>query len=167
MDEARECSVWLQPDDAARGQFAALIHALAAEFDAPVFEPHITLFAGAGRSPPLRTIAADLSSLELTTDGTAHTPQLFKTVFARIVSSQALRALAARSAASGPNSYVFEPHLSLIYKVLPERTRAQVADKIALPAAFSCDAVCLVVPSGAGWEDVGGWQIVEKLRLGA
>lgn len=169
MDEAREFSVWLLPDRAARGQFASLIQALAAEFGAPVFEPHITLFVGTGRSPALSQIIAGTPSLSVRTEGTGNTPQLFKTVFARIQPSPALSRLAARAAELGesPSSYAFEPHLSLIYKTLPEEARLQLAGRIALPAAFSCDAVCLVRPSGAGWEDVGRWQIRQVLRLGA
>lgn len=165
----REYSVWLLPDQPAHSQFSALIQALAAEFGAPVFEPHITLFVGSGRLPALHQIVRGASHAHVHTAGVGDSPQLFKTVFARIQPSAALSWLAARAAelSDPPRDYVFEPHLSLIYKTLPAQTRAQIAAKVELPAAFSCDAVCLVVPSAAGWEDVGGWQIVDSRRLGA
>jgi hypothetical protein len=46
MMETREriITYWLCPAEPARSHFAELIDNLAARFDAPVFEPHVTLY---------------------------------------------------------------------------------------------------------------------------
>ena len=37
---------WLTPAEPARSFFASTIAELAARFDAPIFEPHVTIYAG-------------------------------------------------------------------------------------------------------------------------
>lgn len=41
---------WLLPDESASRYFSVLIHELAAKFDAPIFDPHVTIYAGGEES---------------------------------------------------------------------------------------------------------------------
>jgi hypothetical protein len=41
-----EYSFWLMPSEPLRKQLCAVIRALASEFDAPRFDPHVTIYHG-------------------------------------------------------------------------------------------------------------------------
>ena len=46
VDEGNKFAFWLSPERHAREAFDAIIHQLAKQFDAPVFDAHVTLFGG-------------------------------------------------------------------------------------------------------------------------
>ena len=96
-----------------------------------------------------------------------HSDQLFKTAFLQMASSAALLALqrSVLAALHEPDDYAFDPHLSLIYKVLPEAARVQLAREFDAPATFLCDSLSVVVPSPGGWADVAGWQVQHSVSL--
>lgn len=166
-----ELGIWLLPAEPARSELAERIRELARQYDAPVFDPHITLYSGASEpfdaEAVLERVIAGLPALRVRTRGTAQTPQLFKTAFVQFERSPALNELAARAQSALPfkSDYTFDPHLSLIYKRLPEAVRADIARGYEPPAEIACEAVCVVVPGAGGWEDVASWQRLATRQL--
>jgi putative hydrolase of the HAD superfamily len=158
-------SIWLVPAEPARSLLEQRIDELARRYDAPRFLPHITLFAGTTTGVEWRDrlarAAHGIPACSVQVIGVGHSDQLFKTAFLQIATSATLSALQRRVAAAlgAADGYLFEPHLSLVYKTLSEATRADLAREIDAPATFVCDALSVVLPSDIGWPDVAGWQV--------
>jgi 2'-5' RNA ligase len=163
---------WLLPAKPKRELFCDVIRILRKQFGAPKFEPHLTLFV-AGKNPEsqrkiLRQIKA--RSIRLNVRGVAFSPKFTKTLFVRFKSSPALRKLAADlgHAAKSAARIPADPHVSLLYKKIPQRVKKELAKVIKLPfrnARFdSIAAVRLTLPVRTG-ADVAMWKIVARRRL--
>jgi putative hydrolase of the HAD superfamily len=164
-------SIWLVPAEPERAALAQLIDELARRYGAPRFAPHITLFAGSTARADWREVVAqavqDSAALPTQVLEVGHSDQLFKTVYLQMASSAALLALQrnVRAALPDADEYAFDPHLSLIYKLLPEAARVELARELDAPPMILCDALSVVIPSSAGWADVAGWQLQDSMPL--
>lgn len=163
---------WLLPAKPKRELFCEVIRILRKQFGAPNFEPHLTLFVTRKRPESPRKILRRLEarSIRLNVRGVAFSPQFTKTLFIRFRSSPALRKLAAdlgraaKSAAKMPA----DPHVSLLYKKIPQRAKKELAKVIRLPfrnARFdSIAAVRLTLPVRTG-ADVAKWKVIARRSL--
>jgi 2'-5' RNA ligase len=131
---------WLSPERHAREAFDAIIHQLAKQFDAPVFDPHVTLFGGDMDSDAARALFRELARtrapVELEVAGIEWSENYTKTLYVQFRPSAQATALseAVRTAMGGGDGYEFNPHLSLLYKDLPEETKRAAAATVRLPA---------------------------------
>src|SRR5437764_1514854 len=158
---------WLLPAKPQRGLFCSVIRILGRGFNAPDFEPHLTLFvAGNDEAPPnkvLQQIRARPIRLDLR--GVAHSSSFTKTLFVRLKSNPALRKLVADlgRAAKVPAKSPTDPHVSLLYKKIPKSSKKDLAAVIKLPFSSvlfdSIAAVRLIVPVRTG-TDVAKWKVV-------
>jgi 2'-5' RNA ligase len=159
---------WLVPAPRDHARLRCMIDALAGEFDAPPFEPHVTLHVGRGVSAdveaPLRKIAASIRPFELTAAATGHGENRFKAVFVEFEQDPRPAALheALHDAMASPAEYCLSPHLSLIYQVLPEPTRRNLAIRnTLLGERIAFDHLAAVRPgrSDDSWDDVLGLDV--------
>jgi 2'-5' RNA ligase len=118
--------VWLLPGPRERKFFQAIISRLAAEFDAPVFQPHLTLGAfRAGSALP-----SSIETISLAPIGVFSESIFTKTLFIRFDFTDSLRKLRASLGLGGRR---YDPHLSLLYSRLPPRKKRDLAKSISLP----------------------------------
>jgi len=163
---------WLIPAEPERELFREIIRILAHQFNAPLFEPHLTLFA----TPPdqeapkavLPEIKAKLVRLKIRK--ISFSPEFTKTLFIRFDSSRALDELvidlakAVGSRAKAPA----DPHLSLLYKKMPAAAKKQLASTIKLPfheVAFDSIAAVSSVSPAKTAADVETWRVTATLVL--
>lgn len=140
---------WLLPEEKSRAHFATIIGELSTRFDAPMFEPHLTLLVtpATARAPEevLREIASPQIALSL--DGISEGERFTKTLFVRFQKSAALQELAdaiARASETTPQP-IADPHVSLLYAHVDAPTRHALADTITLPFREVCfDALCVM-----------------------
>ena len=167
---------WLIPAEPARSFFQAMIKDLAQQHDAPVFEPHVTVFVGANRvgaaERALSQVARDWYPTKLKTLGIAHSDEFIKTLFVRFAPNKRLRQIneTIRDAAQDPSRYELEPHLSLLYKMMPAALRREVAASISVPySEVSFDAIKAVrcVSPTQSRADVEVWRVVASAELSA
>ena len=166
---SRPIGFWLVPARASHSHFASIIDGLAREFDAPPFEPHVTLYVGEQGAEDdiealLAAVAASMGPITLTARTTGHSDALFKTLFVEFdaderphILCRTLRAGLARAV-----DYRLQPHLSLIYKVLPEALRRGLAARHDFQGRrIVFDEVAAVRPAGADrhWMDIRGWDV--------
>ncbi len=159
---------WLLPAAPACEFFRETVRRLAAQCDAPLFEPHLTLGLGHDSGGEAdRTLARiTLRPVELRVAGVAFTSKFTKTLFVRFDSSRPLLKL--RDSLGVERDKTFEPHLSLLYKKLPKARQARLAADIQLPfATVTFDIVAatrcrLPVATAA---DVAVWKSVVTRRL--
>jgi 2'-5' RNA ligase len=163
---------WLLPAKPERELFCNIIRILDKGFNAPNFEPHLTLFfVSKDRFSPKKVLEQVRSRpIRLSARGMAFSPKFTKTLFLRLKSSPALRKLVAdlgratKSRANPPS----DPHVSLLYKKMPHAAKKELAAVMRLPfrtVVFdSIAAVRLTLPVRTG-RDVEKWKIVAKKSL--
>src|SRR5688572_7688796 len=124
---------WLIPAEPARSHFAAVISDLAARFDAPVFEPHMTVYGTKmgeeDGGAVLERVVADCGSYSLRISGVGYADEFTKTVFVKFHPKEALSRLSQnfQEASSIRDEYELHPHLSLIYKKMRPEKKVEIA----------------------------------------
>jgi 2'-5' RNA ligase len=165
---------WLIPSESAHSFFQALINDLARRYDAPVFEPHVTIHVGADRADAAEEALGDAARLFKLTGlrplGIDQSNEFIKTLFVPFAMSAELRRINyfIRGAANDSMPYELKPHLSLLYKKLAAASRRKLAASISVPlseVAFdTIRAVRCVSPTQSG-ADVESWQTVVTNKL--
>jgi Cyclic phosphodiesterase-like protein. len=160
---------WLIPAEPAHRFFQDLINDLARRYDAPVFEPHVTIYVGANSTDALETAlskaAQDCSQSCSKRSRSAIPMNLSKHSLSNSEPNTKLLQLnqVIRSAAQGSSDYDLKPHLSLLYKRMSAQTRRQLARSIEVPFSQvvfdSLKAVRCVSPTQSR-ADVEVWRVV-------
>jgi 2'-5' RNA ligase len=166
---------WLIPSGSAYSFFQGLIEDLARRYDAPVFEPHVTVHVGADDLKAVETalekISRDCNRIDLAPLDNSHSSEFIKTVFVQFDLDAKLRRLnqMIRSIAQDPLDYRLEPHLSLLYKTMSFRDRRFLAGSIEVPfqqVTFnSLKAVRCISPTQTRG-DVEAWRVLAEKELG-
>jgi hypothetical protein len=157
---------WLLPAEPARSFLADIISELAARFDAPIFAPHLTVFVTPENSRAPAEVLKEFGSLavDLPIFNVSFSAQYTKTLFIRFEKTHALQRLSSTiSELSGdPQQNLADPHLSLLYKHLPEETKRELADSIQLPFhQVTFDSICAMrcaSPTQSA-DDVRAWKL--------
>ncbi|MBV9619200.1 MAG: hypothetical protein JO201_08305 [Verrucomicrobia bacterium] len=163
---------WLLPANPERNLFCEVIRILRKEFRAPNFEPHLTLFVTTKDQPTPKKVLRQIRSrpIRLEVRDVAHSPKFTKTLFVRFKSSSVLRKLGTELGRAGGVSTKApsDPHVSLLYKKIPQRIKKELAAAIKLPVRNvrfdSIAAVRLTLPVRTS-ADVASWRVVASKKL--
>ncbi len=165
---------WLIPAEPAHRFFQRLIEDLARRYDAPLFEPHVTIHVGANypdaAEKTLSRTAREWQPIHLKAVRIGHSDEFIKTLFVQFAPNRKLRQLNAiiRNAAQDSSHYELKPHLSLIYKYMPVTARRELADSIKVPfpeVIFdSFKAIRCISPTRSR-ADVDAWRLVATKKL--
>jgi len=165
---------WLIPSEPAHSFFQQIINNLARHFDAPVFEPHMTIHVGADRADAAKNALGDAARecklIGLTPLGIDQSDEFTKTLFVDFPVSAELRNINGiiREAANDSSHYQLKPHLSLVYQNLAAPTRRELAASINVPLCEvtfdAIKAVRSVSPTESG-ADVEAWHVVAAASL--
>jgi len=165
---------WLIPSEPARSFFQQIINDFARRYDAPSFEPHVTVYVGADRTDAavkaLGKAAVECTLVRQTTLGIDQSDEFIKTLFVRFAMSAALQKIndVIRKATNDSWQYELKPHLSLLYKNLATATRTELAASITVPfseVSFdSFQAIRCVSPTRTN-ADVDAWQLIATTML--
>ena len=165
---------WLVPSEPAHSFFQRIINDFARQYDAPVFEPHVTVYVGADRADAaenaLEEAARKCKHTALTPAGIDQSDKFIKTLFVRFAMNAQLGKINGiiRHAANDSSQYELKPHLSLLYKNLPAATRSELAVSITVPfstiAFDSIQAIRCVSPTQTR-ADVEAWELMASRIL--
>jgi 2'-5' RNA ligase len=165
---------WLIPAEPAHSFFQRIINDLVRRYDAPVFEPHVTIHVGADRADAAKNALGDAARecklIGLTPLGIDQSDEFIKTLFVRFPVSAELRKIngVIRQAANDSSHYQLNPHLSLLYKNLAAANRRELPTSISVPLAEvtfdAIKAVRCVSPTKSG-ADVEAWHVVAAASL--
>jgi 2'-5' RNA ligase len=165
---------WLIPAEPARSFFQGVINDLGRQYDAPLFEPHVTVHVGLNRAAAAESAISQaarfckpikLKALEI-----GHSSEFIKTLFVQFTLNTELRHLneIIGNAAQHSSHYELKPHLSLLYKKMPAVARSELADSINVPFSQitfdSLEAVRCISPTQSR-ADVEGWRAVTTKKL--
>ena len=165
---------WLIPSESAHSFFQAIINDLARRYDAPVFEPHVTIYVGADRADGAEEALGNAARLfkltRLTPLGIDQSNEFIKTLFVQFAMSAELRKAndIIRDAANDSSQYELKPHLSLLYKNLAAATRHKLAASIKVSLSeVTFDAIKAVrcVSPTQSRADVEAWRVVAAISL--
>ena len=170
-----EFTLWLTPCEPLRSTLRSIIRRLAASLDAVEFEPHMTVYCGPSTNAEARAVAymvaKQFSPIELTADRLGHTECYTKTLFVQFQESAAAQQMfevAARGYTRQSN-YILNPHLSLLYKTLPEAKRRELCETIDVPMGdYGFDRIRMI-ETELPIEDAGPirrWRVVCDEALG-
>jgi 2'-5' RNA ligase len=171
-DEAKEIlTYWLIPAEPARSHFRSLIQDLAQRFDAPVFEPHVTLYVTEpGNENPADVLRETFRNIEpprLSIIAIKYSDEFTKTLFVEFQPDESLARLNGklRAASASRHKYRLNPHLSLIYKAMSSETKVQLANSLRIPSDDVRFDSAKAVISPARIEaraDVEAWRVVAE-----
>jgi 2'-5' RNA ligase len=158
---------WLIPANPERELFLELVRILAKQFGAPKFEPHLTLGRAKDRESARRVLRQiKAAPVRLRVRGIGCSSKFTKTLFVRFHSTKTLERLIA-DLGGNPKS-LRDPHVSLIYKKLPARTKRELALVIKLPSREvvfnSVKAMHCISPTETRAE-VEAWRTLASRRL--
>jgi Cyclic phosphodiesterase-like protein len=165
---------WLIPTEPARGFFQGVINDLARGYNAPVFEPHMTIYVGSEPVEAEEVIAKAVSGCQLVQAKVlkvCQSGEFVKTLFVQFALDGKLEHLNAiiHDAARDSSDYQLNPHLSLLYKTMSILARRELAHSIKVPFSEvtfeSIKAVRCVSPTRSR-ADVEAWRVVAAKSLG-
>ena len=171
----RRFALWLVPAEPVRAELAAIIRRFAKQYDAPIFDPHVTVYGGCFTGADamcelLDAVVTNVPPVTLTVTKLDWTAEFFKTLFIAFEHNDELANLSEqmRRGLSRPAPYGLQPHLSLLYKQMPtDQKRRIIADLGPLPSRIACDETRIVSPANptAAWRDVSGWRTITTQSL--
>jgi 2'-5' RNA ligase len=167
---------WLIPTEPARSFFQSVINDFAQRYNAPVFEPHVTIHVGAncadGVEEGLSKAAQGCGPIALRALEVSGSSEFIKTLFVQFAVTTQLQELkqSIRTAVQDLSDYRLNPHLSLLYKTMSIRDRRLLTHSIEVPFAEvtfdSLKAVRCVSPTKSR-ADVEAWRVVTEKPLAA
>ena len=163
---------WLTPASAERALFKDIISILSKQFDAPNFDPHLTLLATTEEQQSPEHVLQSLNArpVSLAVLDVAFSAEFRKTLFVRFKSNRLLEDLVVdlAGAARSPVKQLVDPHVSLLYKSLSPEVQKELARTINLPLQeVTFDSIMAVrsvspVTNGA---DVEAWKVLAQKSL--
>ena len=165
---------WLVPSEPAHSFFQRVISDLARRYDAPAFEPHVTIHVGADRANAakhaLGAAARHCKLMRLTPLRLDQSNEFIKTLFVQFAMNAELQQMNGiiRQAANDLSKYEVKPHLSLLYKNLAATTRRELTASIEVPLSeVTFDAIKVVrcVSPTQTRLDVEAWRALAKKEL--
>lgn len=162
---------WLIPTEPACSYFQNVINDLAQRYDAPVFEPHVTIHVGANYRDAVDEVlskaAQGCERIALQALKVGSSSEFIKTLFVQFCVTTQLQQLNQniRVAAQDSSDYKLNPHLSLLYKRMSIQDRRLLAHSLEVPFAEvtfdSLKAVRCISPTKSR-ADVEAWRVLAK-----
>jgi 2'-5' RNA ligase len=163
---------WLIPAKDKRELFCEIIRIFYKQFNAPNFDPHLTVLVTTNKQSPPKKVLKQITGrpIRLKVRGNGFSSKFTKTLFVRFTSSPALRKFTVdlARAAQVRAKPLKDPHISLLYKKYPASVKADLAKTIRLPfreVVFdSILAVRMTLPV-RNRKDVEAWRVIAKKSL--
>ena len=176
MSRRTVIAYWLVPAEPTQSFFQGVINDLARRYDAPIFEPHVTVHVGLNRADVAESgiseAARTCKLIKLKALEIGHSSEFIKTLFVQFALNPELRQLneIIRDAAQDSPYYELKPHLSLLYMKMPAPARRQLADSIKVPfweVTFDALRAVRCVSPTRTRADVEAWRVVATTELSA
>lgn len=165
---------WLIPTEPAYCSLQGIINDLAGRYDAPVFEPHMTIHVGADRANAASRALGDAvhkcTRIRLNPSRIDQSEEFTKTAFVEFAMTTQLRQLneVIRNATNDSRQYELKPHLSLLYKKMAAETRRDLAASIKVPlreVTFGAIKAVRCISPTQSRDDVETWRVIEAVSL--
>lgn len=162
-------SIWLIPPEPLYSQIKSVIDGLAAKYQGPVFEPHMTLQSiSQGEftkvEAKLREFSKQIDSLKLSLGPVSFSTTYFQSVFIRVNSTAKLMQLNLDvKKLFNEDNTVFMSHISLLYGEHDMATRERAANTVSLPETEFVVKNFVIIPATINPND---WKHLATIPLG-
>ena len=163
-------SIWLIPAPKDAQYIQAIINNLAATYEAPVFDSHCTLYSptdlpAAELKQILEQSANNMKSFYVKKAAISHTENIWKTIFIELLRSPELEQLQQAVISQFPNGqpYEFLPHISLLYKEIPDKKKEDIIRNLQVKNSFKMDKIAAVRTG----PNVNNWATVVEIPFHA
>ena len=163
-------SIWLIPAFEDVQYLQAIINNLAATYQAPVFSPHCTLYSptdlpAARVKKILERSVKNMKSFYVKKATISHTENIWKTIFIELLKSPELEQLQQAVINQLPNGqpYEFLPHISLLYKEMPDKKKDIIIRNLQVKNSFKMDKIA-AMRTGS---NVDNWATVVEIPFHA
>ena len=152
-------------------RLAGVIADLSTRYDGPAFDPHLTLLGKLeGEQESLvdrtRQFARTLQPFEVRLKEPGYESSYFRCLLLPVEPSQTLLAAHQRATQifDAQPASAFDPHVSLLYGLFPERVKRKIITALPpdLPSSFPLSRFQLIRAASTNPQD---WQVVETLDL--
>jgi|TARA_B100000470_G_C19775296_1_gene385026 hypothetical protein len=151
-------SIWLLPSESDQSYLSPTIQSLGQKYEAPVFDPHCTIFSPITDPESARTIIDQLNfkPFEVTLSGLNQSDNIWKTVFINLETNPHLILLNYLFAQAFEEAYDFQPHISLIYKKLTTDDRKEIIRNLPQIKSLLFGSISIVNTTGSvtDWENI-------------
>ena len=156
-------SIWLIPAREDAQYIQVIIDNLSINYQAPVFSPHCTLYSPidlpkAELKKILEQSAKNMKSFYVKNIMISHTEDLWKTIFIELLRSSELEQLQQEviSQFQVEKPYKFSPHISLLYKEIPDKIKEDIIRNLQVKNSFKMDKIAAAQtgPNVDNWKKV-------------
>ena len=144
-------SIWLIPAREDAQYIQVIIDNLSINYQAPVFSPHCTLYSPidlpkAELKKILERSAKNMKSFYVKKTMISHTEDIWKTIFIELLRSSELEQLqqAVIRQFHVEHPYDFSPHISLLYKELPDKKKENIIRNLQVKNSFKMNKIAAV-----------------------
>lgn len=163
-------ALWLKPENEVYDVLENIISRLAETYDAPYFEPHITVAGSIPLSAEaivemMHHVRLQCEPMTLHLTETAVEDNYFRSLYVHIAPNEALLALRERCLTELRLEHKpYIPHVSLLYKKLEESEKQKILEQVGsrFDLVFSPSSLYLMQTEGP----VGQWKEVARVSLG-
>ena len=163
-------SIWLIPAPADAQYLQGIINNLAATYQAPVFNTHCTLYSPTDLpaleiKKILEQSANNMESFYVKKATISHTENIWKTIFIELLKSPELEQLQQAVISQFPKGqpYEFLPHISLIYKEIPDKKKEDIIRNLQVKNSFKMDKIAAMRTG----PNVDNWATVVEIPFHA
>ncbi len=167
-------SVWLVPSRKDEIYLSGVIKKLSAEYNDPIFIPHLTLLGGTKLSfddlkSAVDEVFENKKPFTIKQTGLNQSEHFFKTVFIEFELNNTLKNLFLELSRKTDNIALetFKPHISLIYKLITRNEKTRIIKNLEVKDSFTIDHVFIVAPKkgDADFLNIESWRILYKKTL--
>ena len=163
-------SIWLIPAPAAAQYLQGIINNLAATYQAPVFNTHCTLYSPTALpaleiKKILEKSANNMESFYVKKATISHTENIWKTIFIELLCSPELEQLQQAVISQFPKAqpYEFLPHISLLYKEIPDKKKEDIIRNLQVKNSFKMDKIAAMQTG----PNVDNWATIVEIPFHA
>ncbi len=161
-------AIWLTFSKNDRNYLKKIIDEISYKYNAPKFEPHITVYGLVDSEMSLidniaKEVILNCNSFVVRKSKILQSEELWKTVYIELKMNNQLELIHKnlKKHFEKISKYEFNPHISLIYKILPLEEKIKIINELDIKSEFIIDK--LVVQKF--FPDIEKWKIVKKYDL--
>ena len=142
-----------------------IINKLSKKYNSDSFKPHITVYGLVDIeldkiSKICQNISTEFQSFDVQFSNILYSDDFWKTLFVNLKSNRIMIEIFENFCKNikKPENYIFEPHISLIYKKMPNDKKQKIIENLELKKQFRIKGISILHYS----EKIENWNIVKK-----
>ena len=160
-------AVWLVPQDNDKEYLQKIVNDLGEKYNAPLFVPHLTILGDTlielkDLKQAIDKAFENIKPITIKKTQISQSNIFFKTVFIELEENEMLASVFENLKNNLPEKtdYVFKPHISLLYKIMPEEEKIKIVKNLNIKSEFIIDKVVVNAPKNGDTDflNIEGWQ---------